>query len=121
MNFIEAIKSGFNNYINFKGRASRSEYWFWTLFCVLASIFTLLLDTFIVGDMDSAPINAIFSLAVLLPSISVGIRRLHDVNHSGWWLLLCLTGIGALLIIYWAIKTGSKEANKFGNNPLTTL
>ena len=65
--FGEAIKICFSKYVDFKGRASRSEYWYWTLFCL------------IVGWIPLA------GLVVLLPTISVFVRRMHDTNHSGWW------------------------------------
>ena len=119
MNFIEAIRSGFTNYTNFKDRASRSEYWFWVLFITIAGICTLIVDAFIVGDLDLAPINLIFNIIVILPGTAVSVRRLHDVNRSGWWLFIILTVIGIILLLYWAIKAGDKEANKFGSNPLT--
>ena len=119
MNFIEAIRSGFTNYTNFKDRASRSEYWFWVLFTFIGGICTLIVDAHIVGNIDTAPINLIFSIIVFLPGLAVSVRRLHDINRSGWWLLIMLTGIGIILLLYWYIKAGDKEANKFGLNPLT--
>ena len=119
MNFIEAIRSGFTNYTNFKDRASRSEYWFWVLFTFIGGICTLIVDAYIVGNIDTAPINLIFNIIIFLPGIAVSVRRLHDVNRSGWWLLIMLTGIGIILLLYWTIKAGDKEANKFGSNPLT--
>ena len=56
-----------------------------------------------------------YSLVTLIPSISVSVRRLHDIDKSGWWLLLCLTGIGILLIIYWACLGSDEDENRYGS------
>lgn len=56
-----------------------------------------------------------YSLVTLIPSISVSVRRLHDIDKSGWWLLLCLTGIGILLIIYWACLDSDEDENRYGS------
>ena len=66
---------------------------------------------------DVGFIELIWKLIIIIPSTSLSIRRLHDVNHSGWWLLLALTGIGALVIFYWTIKRGNPKANQYGINP----
>ena len=107
MNFVDAIKSGFANYVGFTGRARRSEYWYWVLFVVLASILL---------SMVNQNLSGIFSLAVLLPGLAMGTRRLHDVGRSGWWQLLGLTGIGVLVLLYWAVQP-SEGDNQFGPTP----
>lgn len=108
MTFVDAIKSGFSNYVGFSGRAPRSAYWYWVLFVVLASI---------VLSMISQDLSGIFSLAVLLPGIAVGTRRLHDIGKSGWWQLLGLIPvIGWLVLIYWAVQP-SEGDNSFGSAP----
>ena len=109
MNFGEAISSGFSNYATFKGRASRSEYWYWTLFVTLTSIVLQVLDI----AMGALVLNSIFSLATLLPGIAVTVRRLHDVNKSGWWLLLVLTVIGIFVIFYWMVKKSDYGENDY--------
>ena len=113
MNFGQAISNGFSNYVTFSGRATRSEYWYWSLFILVGSVCTLVADGLIIGDMESTPINLIFSLATLLPGLAVSVRRLHDVNRSGWWLLLILTGIGALVLLYWAIQPSNQQESKY--------
>lgn len=120
MKFGEAIKSGFSKYITFSGRAPRSEYWFWTLFVILASIVTGVIDAAAFGDPQMRPFSGIVSLALVLPGIAVAVRRLHDVDHSGWWLLLYFTGIGALLLLFWAVQPSQTEENEYGPNPLAT-
>jgi uncharacterized membrane protein YhaH (DUF805 family) len=118
MNFTQAISSGFSNYVNFAGRAIRSEYWYWTLFIVIASIVTSIIDA-VLGITLFEPI---FSLAILLPSIAVGVRRLHDLDRSGWWLLLgFIPLIGAIVLIVWFVGRGTPGANRFGPDPLGVI
>ena len=113
MNFGQAISNCFSNYATFSGRASRSEYWYFCLFLLVGNICTLVADVLILGDMETQPINLIFYLATLLPALAVLARRLHDINKSGWWLLIILTGIGILLLIYWSLLSSKDEGNTF--------
>ena len=119
MNFVQAIRSVFVNYFNFSGRASRSEYWFFYLFLIIADIGVDIADTLIFGDAEFAPINLIFFLGVLIPTVAVSVRRLHDIDRTGWWGLLLLTVVGLLVLLYWNLKPGDEGENRFGNNPLT--
>jgi uncharacterized membrane protein YhaH (DUF805 family) len=124
MTFQQAIKSGFKNYVTFTGRAARSEYWYWALFCVLAGIVTQKLDVAIFhvdthGPHALSPLHTIFSLLVFLPWLALAVRRLHDVNRSGWWLLIAFTIIGVLFpLLYWKCKKGTDGENRFGADPL---
>ena len=118
MNFLQAIRSGFVNYFNFSGRACRSEYWFWVLFLMIADIAVDIADSLIFGDATYAPINLIFNLGVAIPGTAVSVRRLHDIDKTGWWSLLLLTVVGLFVLIYWALKPGDEGENRFGNNPL---
>ncbi len=119
MNFVQAIRSVFVNYFNFSGRASRSEYWFFHLFLLIADIAVDIADTLIFGDAELAPINLIFFLGILIPTVAVSVRRLHDIDRTGWWGLLLLTVVGLLVLLYWDLKPGDEGENRFGNNPLT--
>ena len=111
MNFTDAIKSGFSNYVGFSGRASGSEYWYWVLFVILGAIGLSIL---------SQDLGGIFWLAVLLPYIAMGTRRLHDIGKSGWWQLLGLIPLlGGLVLLYWAVQP-SEGDNAFGATPLLT-
>ncbi len=74
--------------MNFSDRAARSEYWFWTLFAVLVSIATSAIDYLVFPTMDFSPLNSLASLALFLPGLAVSVRRLHDLDRTGWWLLL---------------------------------
>lgn len=120
MNFTEAIKSGFQNYANFSGRAQRSAFWYWVLFTFIAGIVTALIDMAIFGMQSTfSPLNSLFSLATIVPSLAVGARRLHDIDRSGWWQLLHLVVIiGTIVLIVWWCSRGQPGINRFGANPL---
>lgn len=108
MTFSESISTCFNNYSNFDGRASRSEYWWFALFIALGSILSSAID-------DSGIFYTIFSLAVLLPSLAVGARRLHDIGKSGWWQLLGLIPIlGAIILIIFFVQKPQSGDNQYG-------
>ena len=116
MNFFQAVKVCFSKYATTKGRALRSEYWYFTLFWAIGTVATTIIDAIIFpGLVDGAytPINMIFSLGTFLPYIAVAARRLHDVNRSGWWQLLPLTIIGIIPYFYWVTKKGDEEENRF--------
>ena len=116
MSFVDAIKSGFSKYVTFSGRAYRSEYWYWVLFVVIASLVALTLDSAILGYSPSgaSPITGIFDLMTFLPSLALAARRLHDMDRTAWWLLIALTGIGSLLLIIWFCFRGTQGPNRFG-------
>jgi len=117
MNFAEAIVSGFRNYVNFSGRAPRSEFWYWSLFVVLVSIATNIIDGALLHN-DLAPISTLWGLATFLPGLAVSVRRLHDIDRSGWWLLILFTIIGIFVLLYWDCVKGTAGPNRFGPDPL---
>ena len=102
MNFQTAIRSGFQNYTNFKGRASRAEYWWWALFTVILSI---LLSSI------SDSLGNLGSLVTLLPSIAVAISRVHDVDRAGWFILVPIYNLVLVL------RRGDSGENRFGPPP----
>lgn len=117
MNFNEAVVSGFHRYFDFQTRSSRSEYWWWFLFAIIVSIGSTILDELLFGGM--VIIDLISSLALLIPGIAVSVRRLHDVNRSGWWILSAFTVIGMIFpLFYWSVLRGDQGTNKFGPDPL---
>jgi uncharacterized membrane protein YhaH (DUF805 family) len=120
MQFHEAIKSGFRHYATFAGRAARSEYWYWVLFGLLVAIAAGILDGASFPDVETRPIGAITSLALLLPGISVSVRRLHDLDRTGWWVLIGFTVIGIILLIVWDCMKGTAGPNRYGPDPLAT-
>lgn len=104
MTFGESIQICFSKYADFSGRASRSEYWWWFLFVFLATM---------AASVVNDNISALFSIAVMLPGLAVGTRRLHDIDKSGWFQLLFLIPvIGWIILIYWAAQEGM-EPNRF--------
>ena len=116
MDFQTSIKTCFNKYADFSGRALRSELWWFVLFGFLVGIITTIIDIMILGySIESyGPVNIIFTFVLILPGIAVTARRLHDVNRSGWWQLIELTIIGILLILVWNITEGEKKKNIYG-------
>jgi uncharacterized membrane protein YhaH (DUF805 family) len=118
MTFSEAISSGFRNYVGFSGRAARSEFWYWILFTVLVDIAATIIDFGVLAS-DLMPFSSIWSLATLLPSLAMGVRRLHDTDRSGWWWLIGLIPLIGLivLIVFWCSE-GTRGPNRFGPDPL---
>jgi uncharacterized membrane protein YhaH (DUF805 family) len=109
------------NYVGFSGRARRTEFWMFVLFNVIAGVITQILDrAFGWGDGSAytGPITLLYSLAVFLPSLAVAVRRLHDTNRSGWWILLGLIPIvGFIVLIVFYAQAGNVGANQFGPDP----
>jgi uncharacterized membrane protein YhaH (DUF805 family) len=118
MNFGEAIKSGFSNYVTFSGRAARSEFWYWTLFAVLVSAACSIVDEALLPNVESGLFGPLISLALVLPGLAVSVRRLHDIDRTGWWLLISLTIILIILLIVWDCFKGTAGPNRFGPDPL---
>lgn len=108
------------NYFNFAGRARRKEYWMFVLFSLIISIVIGVVDG-ILGTKTSAGIGmlgAVYSLAVIIPSIAVGARRLHDIDKSGWWQLIgFIPLLGWIVLIVWAATEGNHGTNRFGPDP----
>ena len=92
MNFGQAISTCFSKYVTFTGRASRSEFWWFFLFQIIVLIVTGMISSILYG---------IAALAMLLPGIAVGVRRLHDIGKTGWLMLIALIPIVGLLLLYW--------------------
>ena len=122
MSFTESVGTCFSKYGVATGRASRSEYWWFQLFLVIMQFTTIFSDAFLfsvlVLEDEIFPINIIASLATVIASVCVYIRRLHDVNRSGWWMFISLTLVGFIpLIIWWCFK-GTDGPNDYGDDPL---
>ena len=111
MSFPQPIEAGFKNYVDFNGRAVRSEYWYWVLFTLLGQIVLMIVDRVIGISL----LTVLFALATLLPGLAVSVRRLHDLDKSGWFLLLVLIPVvGAIILLVWACKEGTPGPNRFG-------
>ena len=118
MNFMDSIKLGFSNYVNFTGRACRSEYWYWFLFVTIVSVVTIIIYAVIGASVT----NTIWSLATFLPSLAIAIRRLHDLDRSGWWILLGLIPlVGIIVLLIWYCSKGTDGPNRFGQDRLAGM
>jgi uncharacterized membrane protein YhaH (DUF805 family) len=117
MNFKEAIQSGFSNYANFRGRACRSEFWYWQLFLLMGGLVAEIFD-YGIGTRFS-PLSMIFWVGTVVPDLAVYVRRLHDSDRIGWWLLLFFVPlIGAIVLLVWLCTRGTGGYNRFGADPL---
>lgn len=104
------------NYIGFSGRASRTEYWMFVLFNIIASIVLVVLDAIL---RITPLLLFLYLLAVFLPSLAVQVRRLHDTNRSAWWFfLLLIPFIGSLVLLIFMVLPGDSHTNHYGPQPL---
>ena len=118
VSFPDAIRLGFQHYFDFRSRSTRAEYWWWVLFVILTQQAL---------NVVNIRIGILFGLAVLIPGLALGTRRLHDINKSGWWLLMWfgifLIRFGIFLIapvivlIAWHTKPSDEGTNKYGPDP----
>ncbi len=139
--YIDTLKS---RYAQFSGRASRSEFWFFVLFNLIVSILLAILDsvlgtgytyevttnTLATATTEAASVSvtqtigylqSIYGLAVLIPSIAVSIRRLHDIGKRGWWILLSVIPlvniIGIFVLLFFYVQDSKPGENEYGPNP----
>ena len=109
------------NYANFSGRARRSEYWYFILFNMLFAIAAMVLDNVLGINFDPLPygaLYALYALATIIPGLGVAVRRLHDVDKSGWFILIALIPfIGSIWLLVLFCTEGTKGTNKYGNDP----
>lgn len=134
MNFTEAVKSVYSKYATFDGRAARSEYWWFALFSLIAAIVIMVVENALgmgrgmmhagnggfSASYNGGILSIIWSLGNILPSLAVGVRRLHDTDRSGWWLLIVLIPlIGAIVLLVFFCSRGTTGPNRFGGDPLS--
>ena len=124
MNFLNAVKSYFVRWNDFKTRSSRSEYWWATLFSVLVSLALELLNVAIASNPPALILTIsilvlIFLIFMMIASLALAVRRLHDLDKSGWWYLLVFTIIGIIPLTIWFCSKGKEGENRFGENPLS--
>jgi uncharacterized membrane protein YhaH (DUF805 family) len=128
MEFGEAVRTCFGKYATFSGRARRSEYWWFALFCMIVGSILAVLDGFVFGYTVTRPaegygisvqspgvFSSIWSLVTFLPWLGVSVRRLHDTGRSGWWFFILLVPlIGILWFLYLLVLPGDPETNAYG-------
>ena len=115
--YLEVLKK----YAVFDGRAQRAEYWYFFLFSMIISLVFVAIDI-ATGSFNQESgfglLSGIYTLAVLIPTIAVGVRRLHDTNRTGWWMLLALVPlIGFIVLIVFFVIDSDPSANEYGENP----
>jgi uncharacterized membrane protein YhaH (DUF805 family) len=113
--YLEVLRK----YAQFEGRAHRTEFWLFVLVNVAISLALGILDAILGtrGDFGGL-LQGVYGLAVLIPSLAVGARRLHDIGRSGWWqLLLLIPLVGLIILIVWWAKEGDKAPNDHGPDP----
>ncbi|MCB2116008.1 MAG: DUF805 domain-containing protein [Rhodobacteraceae bacterium] len=126
MDFSTAILTCFSKYATFTGRARRSEFWWFVLFNLVVMAVLNFIDLgfgnparWMMGEGRPSPVASLCWLAVILPSLAVTVRRLHDTDRSGWWVLIqIIPVIGPLLLIWFLATEGTSGTNRFGPDPL---
>ncbi len=127
MEFVNAVVSGYKGFVKFDGRTPRAPFWYWMLFQIIIIVIISFIEggghTVVEGAMiqshyEAGPIATVWSLINFLPGLAIGIRRLHDLDKSGWWTLIAFTGIGAIVLLVWDGSKGTSGANRFGPDPL---
>ncbi|MBC7167561.1 DUF805 domain-containing protein [Phenylobacterium sp.] len=110
---IEAVKYGFANYARFDGRTDRATFWWWVLAVVLAFLAATILDGGLAnGRME--PFSTLLVLVIFLPHLAMGVRRLHDINRTGWWVLASLIPFfGTLLLLYFYVQPSHPAGERF--------
>ena len=128
MGFTDAVRNALmNNYVNFNGRASRSEYWWFFLFTMILQFIALPIDIVVLGYdmMDPGAIQivgTIAGLALFLPGLCVLVRRLHDLGKSGWWFLIALIPfLGIIVLLVFMVTEGEQLPNQYGEVPTNTI
>lgn len=114
--YIKVLK----DYVLFSGRATRQEYWMFTLFNIIAFILASIIDSLLFGKLFGhyGPVYFLYGLGVLLPSLAVTVRRLHDINKSGWFILVSLIPlVGWIWLLILLVTDGTPGPNKYGESP----
>ena len=118
MKFQEAIQTVFSKYATFSGRARRSEFWYFVLFNVIVTSVVGYIGKAIGGQNLENILTSVWGLAILVPSLALSWRRLHDIGKSGLWALLDLIPIvGWIILLIWACKDSQPGENQYGPNP----
>jgi uncharacterized membrane protein YhaH (DUF805 family) len=109
------------HYADFSGRAPRAEYWWYTFAMVVAGMVIGIVEGMLGMGGTVGPyglLSVVFGLALIIPNIAVGVRRLHDTNRSGWWLLIGLIPlIGAIVLLVFFVSAGTAGSNDYGPDP----
>ncbi len=118
--YLEVLKK----YAVFSGRARRKEYWMFFLFNLIIGFVLSFIESLagIAAESGMSVLTTLYSLAVLIPSIAVSVRRLHDTNRSGWWLFIALVPIiGAIVLLVFMVQDSQPDENQYGPNPKAVI
>lgn len=108
--YIKVLK----NYANFSGRARRKEYWMFFLCNSIIQVLLVMIDL----KTGTGMLFGLYAVAVIMPGFSVGVRRLHDIGKSGWWMFITFVPIiGGILLLVYLCKDSQQEENSYGPNP----
>lgn len=120
MTYLDAVLAGYAKFLDFKGRATRAEYWYFTLFSLLCGYGMMLIDRGVFGfgagdGLGFTPLYIAITLVNLLPGLAVMFRRIHDIGRSAWSLLfIFIPLVGVILLIYWFCRKGDEASNAYG-------
>ena len=118
MTFFQAINTCLSKYTIFSGRAKRSEYWYWRLFELFLALLAFRLDMIFFSNSETGSISLFVFFFTCIPGIAVSVRRLHDINKTGFAVLVQLIPIiGIIIFIVWAVTEGDKKKNYYGPRP----
>ena len=121
LSFGQAVENVFNNYATFSGRARRSEYWWFVVFNWIVIFAAIILDNMLgitFGYLPYGPLYVIVGLGLIIPNLTVMVRRLHDIDRSGWnffWSLIPI--VGGILLLVWFCTDSDRSTNRFGESP----
>lgn len=124
MGFGDAVRAVMSKYATFSGRARRAEFWYWFLAIILAEIVLGIIGGVLASVSDSLSmvsmlLLAVLVIAIIVPTLAVTVRRLHDTGRSGWWWFIgAVPAIGPILLIVWYCTPGTPGSNAFGPDPI---
>jgi uncharacterized membrane protein YhaH (DUF805 family) len=115
--YLDVLK---NKYATFSGRARRKEYWMFLLINLVVSVALALIDSLIgsVSESGMGLLSSVYSIGVLIPSLALSVRRLHDIGRTGWWVLISIIPvIGAVVLLVFMLLDSEPGSNRYGANP----
>lgn len=124
MSFVSSVLTAYRKTFTFRGRAPRAEFWWFALAQLVLMIALAMLEMRLgwtengTAEFGEGPLSLTYQLGHLITWISVTVRRFHDMDHSGWWVLIALVPIASLIQLVWLAKPGTQGENGFGPDPL---
>ncbi len=113
MDIMQSVKTVLNNYAQFDGRSGRAEFWWWALAYFIGAVVV----SFIAGAIGIGLLSTVYWLALIVPSVAVGIRRFHDIGKEAWWVILLFIPLVNLIIALIFLTKPSDGPNQYGEGP----